>query len=72
MHEIVVTLDGDDLLELQAVLIDEDASAALEFLQTRLAPKLPKKGTAPCDSTRLNPYLLPPKYKRHPGPCDAE
>ena len=72
MHKIAITLDGDDLLELQAVLIDEDASAALEFLQTRIAPRLPNKGTAPCDSTRLNPYLLPPEYKHRPGAGDAE
>jgi hypothetical protein len=31
--------------------------AALEFLKTRVIPKIPTKGTAPCDSSRRNPYL---------------
>ena len=57
MSKIVVTLEEEDLLELQAVLVDDDPAAALEFLKTRIAAKLPAKGTAPCDSSRLNPYL---------------
>lgn len=61
MSKLVVTLEEEDLLELQAILIDRDAAAALLFLQNRIAPKIPRKGTAPCDSTRLNPYLLRPE-----------
>lgn len=57
MHKIVITLEEDDLLDLQAVLLDSDAPAALEFLVKRIAPKIPAKGTAACDSSRLNPYL---------------
>ena len=57
MHKIVITLEQEDLLELQAVLLDADKAAALDFLSRRIAPKIPAKGNAPCDSTRRNPFL---------------
>ncbi|NQU23139.1 MAG: hypothetical protein HQ567_17820 [Candidatus Nealsonbacteria bacterium] len=57
MNHVVVTLDETDLMELQIVILDEDEAAALTFLKTRIAAKIPKKGTALCDSSRLNPYL---------------
>jgi hypothetical protein len=60
MNKIVVTLTEEDLLELQAVLLDADAAGALEFLAERLAPKIPTRGTASCDSSRRNPYLRKP------------
>ncbi len=65
MSKLVVTLSEEDLLELQKILMDEDEEAALQFLQTRLASKIPRKGTAPCDSTRLNPYLLRSGTSKH-------
>ena len=58
--KVVLTLEQEDLLELQAVVTDSDAEAALEFLRKRILPKIPAKGTAPCDSSRLNPFLLKP------------
>ena len=61
MNKVVVTLTEEDLLELQAILLDEDKAGALEFLRTRVAAKIPEKGTAPCDSSRLNSYLLKPE-----------
>lgn len=57
MKGIAITLQAAELLELQRVLLDGDAAGALEFLEEHIAPKLPCKGTAPCDSTRLNPFL---------------
>lgn len=60
MSKLVITLEEEDLMELQAVLIDRDAEAALHFIKTRIAPQIPGKGTAPCDSSRRNPYLLKP------------
>ncbi len=57
MNKVVITLDESDLIELQIVLLDSDEAAALAFLKTRIAAKIPTKGTAPCDSSRLNPYL---------------
>lgn len=60
MHKIVITLEQEDLLELQAVLLDADKAAALDFLNRRIAPKIPAKGDAPCDSTRRNPFLWKP------------
>ena len=60
MVKLVVTLEEADLLDLQAVLLDTDGAAALEFLKTRIASQIPAKGTAACDSTRQNPYLLKP------------
>ena len=58
MHKIVLTLEEDDLLALQAILLDEDEKEAMSFLKDRIAPRLPNKGTALCDSSRRNPYLL--------------
>ena len=57
MNKVVLTLSEEDLVELQAVILDADQAAALEFLRTRVLPKIPTKGTAPCDSSRRNPYL---------------
>jgi hypothetical protein len=37
--------------------VDEDAAEALAFLKERIVPRIPGSGSAPCDSTRLNPYL---------------
>jgi hypothetical protein len=54
---VVITLNAEALMHLQEVLIDEDPAAALDFIKTRILPQVPKKGTAPCDSTRINPYL---------------
>jgi hypothetical protein len=59
-NTFVLSLNEHDLLELQAVLMDKDKDAALRFLEVRIAPRLPKKGTSLCDSSRLNPYLLQP------------
>jgi hypothetical protein len=56
--KVVITLERDDLLALQAILVDDDRDAALDFIKTNLCPKIPGKGSAPCDSTRLNPYLF--------------
>ena len=57
MNKVVLTLEAEELLELQRVLIDDDEKGALEFLKTRIGPKIPSKGTASCDSSRKNPYL---------------
>jgi len=64
MGKVVLTLNEEDLVELQAILLDGEERGALEFLQTRIAPRLPKKGTNPCNSSRLNPYLLGSKAKK--------
>ena len=61
MNKLLVALDEEGLIELHAVLLDDDPIAALEFLKTRLAPQIPQKGAAACDSSRLNPFLLPRK-----------
>ena len=58
MAKLVVTLEEQDLLDLHQVILDADEAAALEFLKTRIAPRIPTKGTAACDSSRRNPYLL--------------
>ena len=60
MNKVVITLEEQDLLDLQAVLLDEDGAGALDFLRSRIAPNIPHKGTAKCDSSRRNPYLLKP------------
>ena len=58
MNKISITLGEEALLELQAVLVDEDPAAALEFVKRHIAPSVPRKGTAACDSSRLNPFIL--------------
>ena len=58
MGRIVITLEEAELLELQEILLDRDEKASLAFLQKCLGGKLPAKGTAACDSSRKNPYLL--------------
>lgn len=63
MKTIVVALEEKDLVDLQAILLDRDERAALEFLDTRIASRIPQKGTLGCDSTRRNPYLLKPYRK---------
>lgn len=60
MAKLVITLEDEDLLELQEVLLDDDEKAALDFVKTRIAPKIPGKGTGHCDSSRCNPYLMKP------------
>ena len=71
MSKLVVTLSEEDMIDLQSILIDGDAPGALRFLETRIAPRIPQKGTAPCDSTRLNPYLLRPG-SAGTNPCDSQ
>lgn len=58
--KVVVTLEEEDLIELYAILLDGDEAAALDFLKTRIAPRIPTRGSAPCDSSRRNPFLLKP------------
>ena len=60
MAKLVVTLEEEDLLDLQEVLVDDDEKAALEFVKTRIVPQIPGKGTDHCDSSRRNPYLMKP------------
>jgi hypothetical protein len=59
MNTVSVLLDEDALIELHEVLLDDDAAGALAFVKRCIAPKIPAKGTAPCDSSRLNPFILP-------------
>jgi len=58
MGKLAITLDDEDLLALQEILVDEDPDAALAFLRQHLQPKIPTKGSMPCDSSRHNPYLF--------------
>ena len=60
MGKIVIALNDSDLMHLQEILLDQDETGALEFLNARIASQLPTKGTAACDSSRCNPYLLKP------------
>jgi hypothetical protein len=60
MVNLVITLDENELLDVQEILLDSDESAALRFLEKHIASKIPSKGDAPCDSSRRNPYLLKP------------
>ena len=57
VNTISIHLDERALLDLQEVLLDEDPEAALRFVKEHVAPKVPKKGSAACDSSRLNPFI---------------
>jgi len=63
MNRVSISLDEEALLALHQVLLDDSAEAALEFVKRHIAPAVPRSGTAPCDSSRLNPFLLPDKGK---------
>lgn len=67
MDRVMITLEGEGLLELQAVLLDDDPVGALEFVKRHIAPRIPRKGTMPCDSSRLNPFILSQKQGRQEG-----
>ncbi len=58
MNKVSIVLGEEALLALQEVLLDESEAGALEFLKKHVAPKIPKKGTALCDSSRLNPFIF--------------
>ena len=58
MNSVTILLDEEALLELQEVLLDGNPEAALSFVRKHIAPKIPRKGTAACDSSRLNPFIL--------------
>ena len=70
MNHVVITLEEDDLMELWNAVIDEDGRAALAFLKERVLPHVPRAGSAPCDSTRLNPYLLGGREDGKPPAAD--
>ncbi len=57
-NTVSVTLTEQALLELQEVLLDDDAEAALAFIKRHVAPAVPRSTSRPCDSTRLNPFVL--------------
>ncbi len=67
MTKIAITLSEEDLLELQNILLDDDADLALDFVKNRIGARLPAKGTSPCDSTRINPYLQKPPVEEGNG-----
>jgi len=58
VNKVSIILDEQALIELHEVLLDESPAAALEFVKGHIAPRVPRKGTAPCDSSRLNPFIL--------------
>ncbi len=64
MKKLAIVLSESELLELQQIIIDEDREASLEFIKQSIAPKIPAKGTAPCDSSRINPYLMSDNKQR--------
>jgi hypothetical protein len=58
MNPIAIMLKESDMLALWAAVIDEDGAAALAFLKETVVPQIQAKGNAPCDSSRLNPFLM--------------
>ena len=58
MGKLVVTLSEEDVVELQAILMDGDQAGALAFLESRLAPGVREKGGGPEHATYHAPYRL--------------
>jgi len=58
MGKITIVLSEEEMVELQEILMDDDEKASLEFIKNCIQPKIPKKGSAPCDSSRINPFLI--------------
>jgi len=56
-QSVTIKLTESDLLELQRILLDEDAEAALEFLKCSVENKLPQKDSRVCNSYNKNQYL---------------
>ena len=56
MGNITIIFTEKEMIELQEILMDDDEKASLEFIKNRIQPKIPKKGTALCDSSRINPF----------------
>jgi hypothetical protein len=57
VNNITITLEEEDLIALQQIMLDEDKDEALAFVKKVICEKIPKQGTSPCDATRLNPFL---------------
>ena len=57
IQTVTIKFLEQDLLELQRIIMDEDADAALEFLRTVVAKRLPKKNGWNCNSNNLNQYI---------------
>jgi len=57
---LTFTLEADAVLDLQAILLDNDEEAALSFVKEHIAAKIPVSGDSPCDSSKYNPYLIKP------------
>ena len=63
-HAVMIKLEEQAMLELHEVLLDDDAPGALAFIRNFICPQIPAKGSAGCDSTRINPYLIPDTAKK--------
>jgi hypothetical protein len=63
MPKLIITLSEQEQMELQEILMDDDKELGLEFIKKVIAPRIPIKGKGGCDSTRKNPFLLPPEDK---------
>lgn len=57
-HQVAIVLDEAALVALWQVVVDGDGASAIAFLRDYVLPQVPVRGVAPCDSSRLNPYLL--------------
>ena len=64
MNKVTIVFTEEEMVELQEILIDDDEKASLKFIKKRIQPKIPTKGTALCDSSRKNPYLMKDKVKQ--------
>ncbi len=49
--------EANDLLEFQEIMLDEDESAACNFLKEKIASHLPEKSVSPCNSANNIPFI---------------
>ncbi len=52
MKAVTLTLQPDEVLRLEAILLDKDKEGALDFLKTVLKPKIRAQGNRGLDSQK--------------------
>jgi hypothetical protein len=52
MSKTVIELDDQEVMRVEAILMDEDAADALLFLKEVMKPKLRAKGSSTLDSSK--------------------
>jgi hypothetical protein len=52
MNKTIIELNDQEVMRVEAILMDEDAADALQFLKEVIKPKLRAKGSSELDSSK--------------------